>query len=62
MPNRVTSRPLAPILALVALAALLTGCIHHGGHPVYYGGYVRPRPFYRPYDRPYGFYGPRPFY
>jgi hypothetical protein len=26
--------------------------------PVYYGGYVRPRPFYRPY----GFYGPRPFY
>ena len=39
VPNRVTSRPLAPILALVALAALLTGCIHHGGHPVYYGGY-----------------------
>jgi hypothetical protein len=39
VPNRVTSRPLAPILALVALAALLTGCIHHDGYPAYYGGY-----------------------
>ena len=37
-------RPVAPILALLALAALLTGCIYHDGRPVvygygYYGGY-----------------------
>ena len=48
MPDRVTSRPVpspaAPILALLALAALLTGCIIHDGYPPitavygYYGG------------------------
>jgi hypothetical protein len=27
--------------------------------PAFYGGYGRPRPYYA---RPYGFYGPRPFY
>jgi hypothetical protein len=39
VPNRATSRPLAPIVALLALAALLTGCIYHDGYPAYYGGY-----------------------
>ena len=39
VPNRATSRLVAPILALVAMAALLTGCIYHDGYPVYYGGY-----------------------
>lgn len=49
MPDRVTSRPatsrpVAPILALLALAALLTGCVYYDGYPAvygygYYGGY-----------------------
>jgi hypothetical protein len=39
-----TSRPVAPILALLALATLLTGCFYHDGYPAvygygYYGGY-----------------------
>ena len=37
--NPATSRPLAQILALLALAALLTGCIYHDGYPGYYVGY-----------------------
>jgi hypothetical protein len=32
-----TSRPVAPILALLALAALLTGCFYHDGRPAVYG-------------------------
>ncbi|GEO42351.1 hypothetical protein SAE02_64990 [Skermanella aerolata] len=39
MPNRVTSRTLAPILALLAMAVLVTGCIYHDGYPANYGGY-----------------------
>ena len=48
-----TSRALAPILALLALAALLTGCVIHDGRPVvygygYFGGYGDG---YHDYDR-----------
>jgi hypothetical protein len=61
--DRVTSRPatfhpiaprrLAPILALLALAALLTGCVVHDGRPAvygygYFGGYSDD---YYDYDR-----------
>jgi hypothetical protein len=32
-----TSRAIAPILALLALAMLLTGCIYYDGYPSVYG-------------------------
>ena len=58
MLDRATSRPAtsrlaAPILALLALAALLTGCVIHDGRPAvygygYFGGYSGG---YHDYDR-----------
>ena len=35
--GRVTSRLISPILGLLALAALLTGCVIHDGRPAVYG-------------------------
>jgi hypothetical protein len=59
------SRPVAPILALLALAALLTGCIYHDGYPVvygygYYGGHGDGHHGYgwrNRWHRGYGYYG-----
>ena len=47
MRNPATSRPLAQILALLALAALLTGCVYYDGYPRYYGGYYGGYGYYR---------------